>query len=118
MNSRSTRGNNREAGNRDAVSKLAWMRTQFVHATCDDSAPTTVAAERTVAHIALRLSDPVALQSVAESLCSKVTGRDFVVDNPYLFKTEDRGGRGPEDASKHAHLISVYLLLCTFDVQI
>lgn len=79
------------------------MRTQFVHATCDDSAPTTVAAERTVAHIALRLSDPVALQAL-QSLCSKVTGRDFVVDNPYLFKTKTEVVAGLK-THQAAHLI-------------
>ena len=36
---------------------------------------------------ASRTTHPVALQ-LLQSLCSKVTARDFAVDNPYLFKTK------------------------------
>src|SRR5271168_1209304 len=40
---------------RDAVAKVTWVRTQFVHTACNEAALTAV-AYGTVAHTALRLS--------------------------------------------------------------
>jgi hypothetical protein len=53
----SRHGERRPSGgrNRDVVAKATWMGTQFVHATCDQTALAAV-ADGTVAHTALRLN--------------------------------------------------------------
>ncbi len=60
-------------------------------------------ADEVVRARASRTTHPVALQAL-QALCSKITGRDFVVDNPYLFKTKTEviAGLGVNGA---AHLI-------------
>ncbi len=60
-------------------------------------------ADEVIRARASRTTHPAALLAL-QALCSKVTGRDFVVDNPYLFKTKTEvvASLG---ANRAAHLI-------------
>ena len=60
-------------------------------------------ADEAIRARASRTTHPVALQ-LLQSLCSAVTGRDFVVDNPYIFKTKTDVAT-VLSANKAAHLI-------------
>ena len=73
-------------------------------------------AEEVIRARASRTTHPVALHML-QSLCRAVTKREFVVDNPYLFKTKTDVAMTLK-ANLAAQADSLYLLLCASDVQV